>query len=332
MKSAHPHIGVVGAGAWGTALAVLANRAGTRTSLFARNEYVLETIKNTRINSAYLPDVFLDPAITVRSDIAELSTCDLLVIAIPAQSLRAAIISLSDLVSAQVPIVLATKGIERGSLLLMSEVVQSIMPANPQAVISGPNFASEAASGLPTAAVIASHYPAVAESLSYMLGGKFFRLYTNDDPIGTQLAGALKNVLAIACGIAMGRGLGENARAALLTRGMAEMARLIKAKGGKESTLMGLAGMGDAVLTCTSAKSRNYALGLEIGKHGGNHRAGGVTPSLQEGVATAESAHHLAQKLGVYMPVVACVNDILRSDMEVDAAMNRLLERDTAAE
>lgn len=333
MSSAYSHLGVVGAGAWGTALALLANRAGTRTTLFTRNDYVIQSVTETRMNAAYLPDAFLDPSINITSNMAELSACDAVLVSIPAQSLRTVVITISDLVSSQTPIILATKGIERGSLLLMSEVTQSIMPINPLAVISGPNFAVEAAAGLPTATALATHHSHVAEQISYMMSGKFFRVYTNDDPIGTQIGGALKNVLAIACGIAIGRGLGENARAALLTRGLVEIGRLARAKGGREETLMGLAGLGDAMLSCSSEKSRNYALGVAIGK-GGDAKPATSTGrgTLHEGVATAESAFHLAQKLGVNMPIINVVNDVLRGQLPVTGAIEKLLERPAAGE
>lgn len=334
MQMVYPHLGVVGAGAWGTALAVLANRAGTRTTLFTRNDYVLESVQTSRMNGAYLPDVFLDPAIGITSDLSALTTCDAVLISIPAQSLRTVMISISDLVASNTPIIIATKGIERGSLLLMSEVVQSIMPSNPQAVLSGPNFAHEAAMGLPTATVLATHHQNISEALVYLLAGKYFRIYTNDDPIGTQMGGALKNVLAIACGIAIGRGLGENARAAILTRGIAEIARLARSKGGREETLMGLAGMGDAMLSCSSEKSRNYALGISIGKSGAYSKsaASDSRSALQEGVATAESAYHLAQKLGVNVPIIGATCEMLQGSLGVDAAVEKLLERTVAAE
>lgn len=333
MSSAYAHLGVVGAGAWGTALALLANRAGTRTTLFTRNDYVIRSVSETRINAGYLPDAFIDPNIAITSNMAELSSCDAVLVSIPAQSLRTVIITISDLVSSQTPIILATKGIERGSLLLMSEVTQSIMPINPLAVISGPNFAVEAAAGLPTATALATHHPHVAEQVSYLLNGKYFRIYGNDDPIGTQVGGALKNVLAIACGIAIGRSLGENARAALLTRGLAEISRLARAKGGREETLMGLAGLGDAMLSCSSEKSRNYALGVAIGK-GGDTKPASPTGrgALHEGVATAESAFHLAQKLGVNMPIVTAVHDVLRGALPVEGAIEKLLDRPVLSE
>jgi glycerol-3-phosphate dehydrogenase (NAD(P)+) len=320
--SAEPHVGVIGAGAWGTALAMLANRAGSRTTLWTRNAQVMESIRDRRVNAQYLPDLFIDPAISVTDDSEFVHGCDVLVLTIPAQSLRTVAISLSDKVPANVPLVIATKGIERGSLMLMSEVVASILPHNPYAILSGPNFAREAAAGLPTATALATHRASLAEKIVYAIGGKYFRLYANDDPVGTQIGGAVKNVLAIAAGIVDGRGLGENARAALITRGVVEIARLAKAKGGKDETLMGLSGMGDILLSCTSEKSRNYALGVALGRTGATRSA-----ALTEGVATAESVTHLARKLGVAMPIAMAVNAILGGNVEIDEAIEKLLER-----
>ncbi len=322
MTAEHPHVGVIGAGAWGTALAVLANRVGSRATLWTRNAQVIESIRERRENVQYLPDQFLDPAIQVTDSTDFIAECDLLVMTIPAQSLRTVAIALSDSIPASIPLVLATKGIERGSLMLMSEVVQNILPYNPLAVLSGPNFAREAAAGLPTATSLATLQLAVADKIVFALGGKFFRLYANQDLIGTQIGGAVKNVLAIAAGIVEGKGLGENARAALITRGVAEICRLAKAKGGEEETLMGLSGIGDIMLSCTSTKSRNYALGVSIGR--GAMRAGG---RLTEGVATAESVTQLARKLGVTMPIAFTVYEILSGVIPVTTAIERLLER-----
>ena len=323
MSSGESHVGVIGAGAWGTALAILANRAGSKTTLWTRNTQVLESVQDRRENAQYLSDQFIDPAITVTNDTSFVAECDLLVVTIPAQALRAVAISLSDKVPSNLPLIIATKGIERGSLMLMSEVVQSILPHNPYAILSGPNFAREAANGLPTATTIATHHSALAEKIAFAMGGKFFRLYVNDDPIGTQIGGAVKNVIAIASGIVEGRKLGENARAALITRAVVEVGRLAKAKGGREETLMGLSGLGDMLLSCTSRTSRNYALGVTIGR-GNGHRPGG---SLTEGVATAESVSQLARKLGIAMPIVAAVQGILSGKVAVDVAIEKLLER-----
>ena len=321
MTTGAPQVGVIGAGAWGTALAMLANRAGSDVTIWTRNFQVVESIRRNRENVQYLPECFIDPSIQVTNHSEFIADCDVLIVTIPAQSLRTVAISLSDAVPSHLPIIIATKGIERGSLMLMSEVVQSILPHNPYAILSGPNFAGEAAAGLPTATTLATHHEALAEKVIYALGGKYFRLYVNDDPVGTQIGGAVKNVLAIAAGIVEGRGLGENARAALITRGIAEISRLAKAKGGQDETIRGLSGMGDIMLSCTSEKSRNYALGVGIGR-GVPMRAG-----LTEGVATAESVTELAYKLSVTMPIASAVHGILSGSMGIDAAMHKLLER-----
>jgi glycerol-3-phosphate dehydrogenase (NAD(P)+) len=322
-----PHVGIIGAGAWGTALAILANRAGSSATLWTRNAQVIESIQSRRENSQYLPEQFIDPAIMVTDKTDFIGNCDMLLVTIPAQSLRTVAISLSDTVPSHVPIILATKGIERGSLMLMSEVVQSILPYNPIGILSGPNFAREAAAGLPTATTLALFQTQLADKITYAIGGKYFRLYVNDDPIGTQIGGAVKNVLAIAAGIVEGRKLGENARAALITRGMVEIARLAKAKGGNEETLMGLSGIGDMMLTCMSTKSRNYSLGVNIGR-GTMRPSGGLT----EGVATAESVTQLARKLGVAMPIASAVHDVLAGNLQVGTAIERLLERPLVSE
>lgn len=335
MSTSEPHVGVIGAGAWGTALAMLANRAGSRATLWTRNHQVIEAIRARRDNVQYLPEHFIDPAIQVTHDSEFVSRCDVLILTIPAQSIRTVAIALSDGVPSHLPLVIATKGIERGSLMLMSEVLASILPHNPVAILSGPNFAREAAVGLPTATALATHHAGIIEGICYALGGKYFRLYTNDDPVGTQIGGAYKNVLAIAAGIVEGRGLGENARAALITRGLAETIRLARAKGGSEETLMGLSGIGDIMLSCTSQRSRNYALGVALGRapdarlaHLLAERRGGLT----EGVATAESVTQLARKLGVAMPIAFAVSDILSGNVPITTAIEKLLERPLGAE
>ena len=327
MTSNAVHVGVIGAGAWGTSLAILANRAGSRVTLWSRNQQVLEGIRDRRENAQYLPEQFIDPAIAVTDDSSFIASCDLLVLTIPAQSMRTVAISLSDKVPANLPIILATKGIERGSLMLMSEVINSILPHNPFAVLSGPNFARAAAAGLPTATTLATHHERLAEKVIFAMGGKYFRIYVSDDPVGTQIGGAVKNVLAIASGIVEGRGLGENARAALITRGMVELMRLAKAKGGKDETLMGLSGIGDVMLSCNSPTSRNFALGMALGRGGASRNAG-----LTEGVATAESLTQLARKLGVAMPIGSAVHAILSGTVPVDVAIEKLLERPMGGE
>lgn len=321
-------LGVIGAGSWGTALAVVANRTGTRVRLWSRNENVLESMRERRVNESYLPDIFIDTDIRITSNLADVCECDYVLIAIPSQHMRPVCISISDLVSTKVPLIIASKGIERGSLSLMSEVVESILPNNPIAILSGPNFAREAASGLPTATTIACNQQMLADKLIYLLGGKFFRPYYSDDIISTQIGGAVKNVIAIAAGICYGRGLGENARAALITRGIYEMGKLAEVKGGNPKNMMGLAGMGDLILTCGSTQSRNMALGASIGEGKPvKNLVPGNEHGLTEGVITAESIHEMSQKLGVHMPLCETVYQVLCGDLDVETAIDKLLER-----
>lgn len=328
------HVGVLGAGAWGTALAVLANRAASRVTLWTRNANVLEAVEQRRYNEVYLPNIFIDPSISVTDSLAEVCKCDVLILCIPAQSLRSTCIALSDQLPSSVPLVIATKGIERGSLMLMSELVNSILPENPVAILSGPNFADEAAKGLPTATTIACSDAVLGERLMYVIGGKLFRPYLTDDVIGTQIGGAVKNVIAIACGISVGCELGENAKAALITRGLAEMARLCKAKGGQTQTLMGLSGIGDLMLTCGSPKSRNMALGLELGSSKLSVETVLAKPrfGVTEGVGTADSVSHLAQNLGVAMPICDAIHGILKGRLSVKETIQKMLDRPFSTE
>jgi glycerol-3-phosphate dehydrogenase (NAD(P)+) len=321
-------VGVIGGGAWGTALAILANRAGSRASLYTRNPNVIQQIEEKRSNDIYLPGVFIPPEISVSSSPQEVCKADLVIIATPTNYVRSVCITISDQLKAETPLLIASKGIERGSLMMMSEVVRSVLPGNAIAIISGPNFAEEAAKGLPTATTIACEDKNQWDLLTYAVGGKLFRPYLTDDVIGTQIGGAIKNIIAIACGIAQGRGLGDNASAAIITRGFAEMARLAIARGGRYETLMGLSGLGDLILTCGSPKSRNMSFGLAVGRGQSvkqvlEARGRGAT----EGVLAAESIIKLARKYEVTMPICQSVYKVLYEDASVDDVMKALLER-----
>lgn len=325
--------GVIGAGAWGTALAILANRSGSDAMLWTRSESLAEMIREKRVNEIYLPDVFIEPSIEVTTDLRTACSSDALILAVPAQSLRSLCISLSDSLKQDMPLIIACKGIERGSLALMSEVVNATLPANPVMVLSGPNFASEAAQGVPTATVIASSERDLAERIRFALGGKYFRPYLSEDVIGVQVGGAVKNVIAIACGIAQGMGYGENARAALVTRGLAEMIRLAEVRGGKRETLTGLSGFGDLMLSCCSRTSRNMALGFGIGSgKEGLEAVKAQSHGLTEGVATSESVYQMALKLGVSMPISMGVHEVLSGIMSVEEGIKALLSRPFASE
>lgn len=328
MSSNSYQVGIIGGGAWGTALAILANRAGSQVVLGTRNLNVLQSIRERRVNEIYLPSVFIDPNIQVTDKISEACRCDVLIISVPSHILRSACIAISDTLDVNVPIAVASKGIERGSLMLMSEVIENILPKNAVGVISGPNFAEEAARGLPTATTIASTNKDLLDTLTFALGGRLFRPYSTDDIVGTQIGGSVKNVIAIACGIAIGKGMGENTKAALITRGFAEMARLAIAKGGRHETMMGLSGLGDLILTAGSTTSRNLSFGIAIGKGKTKeevlqNRGRGAT----EGVVTAESIGRLAKKLNVSMPICDSVYRILYENADVDQVITSLLER-----
>lgn len=321
-------VAVVGGGSWGTALAMLANRAGSKTVLWSRNSGLVESIREKRINHRYLPETFIDPDITVTDDLEDIRRSDFLVLAIPAQNMRAMAIHLSDRVDEDTPLVIASKGIERASLSLMHEIIADALPRNPLLVISGPNFAVEVAKGLPAATTVACKDESVANRFIYAIGGRLFRPYYTDDVVATEVAGAVKNVIAIASGITVGCGYGENARAALITRGLAEIMRLAEAKGGRRESLMGLAGIGDLTLTCTSTQSRNYRFGEYLG------RQQKVIPDqdrskfgLVEGVATAESVSKLATKLNVSMPLCQTVNAILQQEVVLEEAIEKLMDR-----
>lgn len=319
---------VVGGGAWGTALAVVANRAGSDVTLFTRNASVIDAIRENRMNDIHLPGIFIDPGIHVTDDFTLVAGFDIIIVAVPSQCVRSLVISISDLVDVSVPIVVGTKGIERGSLLLMSEVVNNILPNNPVAIISGPNFADETARGQPTATTVACTNNEVLQQIIYAIGGKLFRPYGSDDVIGTQIGGAVKNVIAIACGICSSLDLGENARAALITRGFAEISRLAAAKGGRPETLMGLSGIGDLLLTCSSPKSRNTSLGMKIGA---GRKLEEVLPSNSRGVAegsqSVESVVRLARKFGISMPICEAVHAILYEDADIQEVVQELLHR-----
>lgn len=326
-------VGVIGGGAWGTALAVAANRAGSKVMLATRNKNVVESIMESRSNDIYLPGVFIDPAITPTHDLAETCRCDFLIMAVPSHCVRSACIAISDFLAPSVPVVAGSKGLERGSLLLMSEVIESVMPENPLAVLSGPGFAREVASGQPSATTIACEDEATGEMLTYGIGGKLFRPYLTKDLIGTQIGGTVKNVIAIACGIAQGHGLGENARAALITRGFAEMARLGLARGGKLETMAGLSGLGDLVLTCASATSRNMSLGLALGSgKDASDVISGEGRGVLEGATSAESVVKLAERLTVEMPIATMVHHVLSGKITVPDAVKALTQRPFAAE
>ncbi len=320
-------IGILGAGAWGTALAAAVTKAGREALLWARNPALAEEINKEHQNSVYLPRIELDSSIRATADVQQLGDIDALLLVVPAQHLRGIASGLDGILPNDLPLVLCCKGIERSSGKLMTEVVADVLPNRPQAVLSGPTFAAEVAAGLPTAVTLASDNEDLASALAQSLGNRSLRPYLSNDPIGAEVGGAVKNVIAIACGIVQGRGLGENARAALITRGLAEIVRLGLAKGGQRETLMGLSGFGDLTLTCTAVQSRNYALGLALGEGADFQDLMSVRLTVAEGVESAAAVTGLAKELGIEMPISKAVNAILHQGADIDAVIGSLLAR-----
>ncbi len=325
-------IGVIGAGAWGTALAAVASRAGRQVVLQAREADVVASINETHVNARFLPDVALDAAITATTDGAEAVAADAVLLVAPAQHLRAVCVGLADAWPAGAPAVICAKGIEQETCALMSEVVADALPGVPRAVLSGPTFAAEVAREQPTAVTLASSDADIVDALTEALATPRFRIYRSDDTIGAQMGGAVKNVLAIACGIVEGRGLGDNARAALITRGLAETVRLALAKGAQAETLMGLSGLGDLTLTCNAMQSRNFSLGVALGQGQDLDDILGARESVAEGVFSASAVTALARRLGVEMPISDAVDGIINGGADIDATVVGLLARPLTAD
>jgi glycerol-3-phosphate dehydrogenase (NAD(P)+) len=320
-------IGIIGAGAWGTALAQVAAGAGRETVLWGREPEVVEAINAAHRNPAFLPNIPLHPNLRATLDFDEVMAADALLLVVPAQRLRAVCERLAPSLPATMPVVICAKGIETESGALMSEIVAGILPQNPATVLSGPTFAREVANGLPTAVTLAGHDRELGARLAGALGTRRFRVYLSDDPVGVQIGGATKNVLAIACGIVEGKELGENARAALLARGLAEIVGLVIAKGGDARTCMGLSGLGDVSLSCNSATSRNMSLGIALGKGESLAEILAARRFVTEGVYTARAVVELARRLGAEMPICAAVDAILAGRTGIDAAIEGLLAR-----
>lgn len=320
-------LAVLGAGAWGTALAIQAARAGNRVTLWARDPEKAAAMRGTRRNPR-LPDAVLE-GLRVTADAAEaLEGASLAVLAVPMQPLRAAVAAMPELP----PVVAVAKGVESSSLLLPLEILAELRPGLPAAVLSGPNFAHEVAAGLPAAAVLASTDPVLRAAACARLATPAFRLYEGEDVLGVQVCGAAKNVAAIAAGAAMGAGLGENARAALVTRTLAEIARLVVALGGRAETAAGLSGLGDLLLTCTGPSSRNFALGHALGRGLSPAEALADSRGVAEGAATAPALLARAAAVGVEMPVSATVAAVLAGRLDVAQAVGRLMERPRRSE
>jgi glycerol-3-phosphate dehydrogenase (NAD(P)+) len=324
---------VVGAGAWGTALSDLLARNGHEVRLWAYEPDVVDSVNEKHENARFLRGHELSESVRAVGDIARaVEGSDLVTLAAPSHVLRAIVRSAAGSLPKTAPVVVATKGIEKGTLCLMTEVAEQEIPGATVVALSGPSFAAEVAGRQPTAVVVASSSDDAAEVAQRAFSSPYFRTYTHTDVTGVELGGALKNVMAVATGIAEGLGLGFNARAALVTRGLAEMTRLGAALGAEQSTFAGLAGLGDLVLTCTGSLSRNRAVGVEVGKGRKLEDVLRDRETVAEGVVTAQSARELAAREGVEMPIVDTVNRVLFEGQSARSAIAALMTRELRAE
>lgn len=320
-------ISVIGAGAWGTALAQTYAKAGHQVTLWVREESLAQTMIESNRNASYLPDIDLDPRLAMTTDITVAVQADVILNVVPAQYIRQNLQLLAPLLRDKQPVVICAKGIEIASHSLLSDVFAEECPKAKLAFLTGPNFAGEIASGLPSASTLACADAEVGGYLQEALTAKNLRLYLTSDIIGAQVAGAIKNVIAIACGIASGLGLGESARAALVTRGLAEMSRLTVALGGDRTTLMGQCGVGDMMLTCSSMKSRNFSCGVALAQGQTMDQIVASRNSVTEGISTAKAAIYLMDQYKVDMPIVRNVYACLYEGLSVQDAVTAILNR-----
>jgi len=321
--------GIIGGGAWGTALAQVAAAGGRESLLWVLEPDVVESINARHENAVFLPGIPLAADVRATADLADLGSCEALLVVTPAQHMRSVLERLPD---GDRPLILCAKGIEEKSGALLHDVARETCPNAPVAVLSGPTFAHEVARGLPTAVTLAAEDPALAEQLRERLGSPAFRIYVSDDVAGAEIGGAVKNVLAIACGVVEGKGLGQNARAALIGRGFAEMTRFGLACGARRETLAGLSGLGDLVLTCSSTSSRNYSLGKGLGEGRLASELMADRHTVAEGAFTAPVLARLARDKGVDMPIVDGVAAMIAGRASVDEVLASLLSRPPRAE
>lgn len=327
------HVAIIGGGAWGTALACVARRANNETAIWARDADVVTSINAGRGNPHYLADVPLESGVTASTDLAAITRdADTILMVIPSQSMREITLRMASYIRSGVPVAICAKGVEQGTGKLMTEVITETLPNAKPAVLSGPTFAQEVARNLPTAVTLAAQEPDIGKRLADELGTAHFRPYVSDDLIGAEIGGAVKNVLAIACGIVAGRNLGDNARAALITRGLAEIVRLGKAKGARMETLMGLSGLGDLTLTCNAMQSRNFSLGVGLGEGRTIAQILSERRAVTEGIYSASSVVALAQDLSVEMPICQAVDRVVNNGEDIDQAIASLLSRPFARE
>jgi glycerol-3-phosphate dehydrogenase (NAD(P)+) len=326
----YQRLSIIGAGSWGLALASAAQRAGRDVTIWTRSASAADALASTR-ESARLPGARIDDGITLTASLEDAARCDALLIVVPAQAVREVASALTPLITNGMPVIACAKGIERGTRKFMTEVIAEAAPNAAPAILSGPSFASDVMQGLPTAVTLAASDEKTGASLSRALGSSTFRPYHTTDLRGVEIGGAAKNVLAIAAGVVSGRGLGASAAAALTTRGFAELMRFGRALGARPETLTGLSGLGDLILSCSTAQSRNFSLGLALGR--------GLSPldaiaesGLAEGVYTASVLNEMARAQGIDMPVAAAISDVLAGEVTIDEAIERLMTRPFRAE
>lgn len=325
---------VLGAGSYGTALAIVLASNGHQVNMWARDAAQAATMQAERSNSRYLPDVTFPKGLEVTDDIAKaVSDSDVVLVAVPSHAFRSALQSIKPHLATELPIIWASKGLDPDTGDLLGNVLKEELGASqPHAILSGPSFAKEMARGMPTAISLASDDPELAEQLALDFHNERFRVYISSDVIGLQIGGAVKNVVAIGAGIADGLGFGSNARTALITRGLVEMKRLGVALGGKPETFNGMAGMGDLVLTCTDDQSRNRRFGLALGQGGDREGAENAIGQVVEGVRNAHEIHMLSERVGVEMPICEAIYKIIYEGADPKAAARELLTRDLKAE
>jgi glycerol-3-phosphate dehydrogenase (NAD(P)+) len=325
-------VSIIGGGAWGTALAQTLAHNGTAVTLWAYEPEIVEDINSRHVNRVFLPGIELNPSIRATTDLLSIANGDVILAVPPAQHLRSVIGKLARHLRADVPVVICSKGIEQATGKFMGEVLEDVAPQVQCAVLSGPSFAADVARGLPSALTFACGNERIGRQLTAALSSRQMRLYWSSDVIGAELGGSVKNVLAIAAGIVQGRGLGTSAHAALVTRGFAELRRFGEAMGARAETLLGLSGLGDLILTCGSAQSRNMSLGRALGEGRSLSETLGARSAVTEGIYTAAALVRLAREKNVEMPIAEAVYSIVEGQLGVDEAITALMQRPLKAE
>ena len=323
----YTNISIIGAGAWGTALAEVISRQGNQVNLWAREDNVVKSINTLNENTLYLPNIKLSELIIAQNNLDNVINCDLLLMVTPSQFMRSVLEDIKDNLNDSIPVVLCSKGIETKTLSLMNEITESIIPKNPLAILSGPSFAIDVVNNKPTAVTLACKDLSIGKNIADSISLPTFRPYLSEDIVGAQIGGATKNVIAIAAGVVEGQNLGDSARAATIARGFSEINRLAVALGGQEETLSGLSGMGDLLLTCNSITSRNFSLGIKLGKGLSVEEATDGLSSIAEGMYSAKAIDKLSKKLDVEMPITNAVNDLIEKKRSLDEIIDDLLSR-----